>query len=417
VMMSITNGLEYDMVSYHIQAQSVLDHRNVYSVTFRYPYPPVWIWLVTLAEWLATVTALPFVWLVKVPGLLGDLLIVGLLWRSQGTRAALFYAVNPLAIIVTAGQGQFDGLVMACVVAAWVFWRSERRAAPYWAALALGGAIALKGYPVLLLPALLFGLKAPRKQLAAGALALAPLLLAFLVYSALFGFTGAMLSHILLYNSPLFFGWSLYFPLLVNQFWPAGFGFALVVLSLAGRLAVLLVPGLLLRHRPHWPLERAWLVIFLSFYVLAPGVSPQYLLWSLPLWALLDRRLGWWFTGISLITALVFYLALFPGALPWGAQLSSQLSWFWLPCFAALNVGWWLTMLVLWRKLLRSGRLALAGPPEQARLLSSEEQQAAGGQRGHQQFQPEQAGVLVNEPLRQEDRSIGSQEGQQAQRQ
>ena len=70
----------------------------------------------------------------------GDCLIVVLLQRYKSSEAARFYALNPVSILVTAGHGQFDGLVFGLVALAWVGFQAEGRA---WL---LGGADVGRGY-------------------------------------------------------------------------------------------------------------------------------------------------------------------------------------------------------------------------------------------------------------------------------
>lgn len=353
IIIPLTTGLDYDIVSYHIQAQSVFTHQNIYLLTNRYPYPPVWIWWTALAQLLANTTPLPFVWIIKVPALLGDCLIVALLRRQQSAKAALFYAVNPVSILVTGGHGQFDGLVIALVVLAWVCWRSQRASRPYWAALALGGAIALKGYPILLLPALLAKMTSNRQRLLATGLALLPLLLSILIYSAFFGLEGAMITRVLIYNSPLNFGWALYVPFLMNAFWPAGFPLVMLALAVFARAIIILLAWRFPFRRPDWPLERHWLVVLLGLYVLSPGISAQYLLWALPFLAIIDLPWGWRYTLGSVLALWLFYVAMYPGATPWGTDLRSFHPALWFQGFVIVNVLWWLFCLLLWRRLLR----------------------------------------------------------------
>jgi hypothetical protein len=375
IIIPLTSGLDYDITSYHIQAQSVFSHQNIYLLTNRYPYPPVWIWWTALAQWASTLTLLPFVWFIKIPALLGDCLIVVLLRRCQGVGAALFYAANPVSILVTAGQGQFDGLVIALVVLAWACWRSTRASGPYWAALALGGAIALKGYPILLLPALLAPLPSNRQRWRAAALALTPLLLSIVIYSAFFGLEGAMITHVLIYNSPLNFGWALYIPFLMNILWPAGFPVVMLALAVITRVIILLMVYRLPVRRPGWPLERHWLVVLLGLYVLAPGVSAQYLLWTLPFLAMLDIPWGWRYTLCSALVMWVFYVAVYPGATPWGSNLRNFHPALWFPGFVALNLVWWLFCLLLWRRWLRPEQ-QIPGKQERQSLAARDQMQA-----------------------------------------
>lgn len=343
------------MASYHLQAQSAFLHRNVYLFTDRYPYPPVWVWLVALAQGLATLTTVPFVTVVKLPGILGDGLIVALLRQRLGTRAALFYALNPVALLISAGHGQFDGLVLASVVAAWVFWKAQRVT---WAALALGIGIALKVYPVLLLPALVVSLPTGPRQLRLVLVAVLPVLLSMLLYTAIFGFTPAMLTHVLGYGGTQQFGWSAYlFGLsrLAEPLLPV-FLLALLVtgLLLAGRVAVLCLPLLVLRLRPRRALELLWLVTFLGFMVVSPGISAQYLLWVVPLFALAEQvRWGWLYSVGAGLVLVCFYGTTHPGAIPGGAALHALPAVILQNSYLVANLAWWLLCLWLWRQTLK----------------------------------------------------------------
>lgn len=370
VVMLLTSGAEYDITSYHLQAESVLLHRNVYLFTERYPYPPVWVWVVALAQWLANATALPFVVLVKVPALLGDGLIVLLLQRYKSLDAARFYALNPVSILITAGHGQFDGLVLALVVLAWVCARSEQSSSFYWAALALGGAIALKGYPVLFLPALLAHLSTNKRRLMAGGLALLPLALAFLVYGALFGWVGQMLSNILLYSSSPYFGWSFLLAFVLKIVAPASVTPVLTPLGYVARAALIGFACYLPWRYAAWPVERLWLVTLLAFYALSPGLSVQYLLWAVPLFALVDLKAGWRYTAFSTLVAVFYYLTLFPGVLPWGEHLATLTPMYvWLVCYVVANVGWWVVCLRMLRRMWRWS--AAPSPALQAASVTS----------------------------------------------
>lgn len=368
VVVALTSGASYDMASYALQAQSVLTHHNVYTFTDRYPYPPVWIWLVALAQWMARTIGFSFDTLVRLPGIVGDVCIVALLQRFKGSKAALFYAVNPVSILITAGHGQFDGLVMALVVAAWALWDARQRRSAAWAALALGGAIALKGYPVLLLPALLVGTASNRQRWMLIGLALAPLFVCVVIYSAFFGLETAMVSHVLGYQSPPLLGWSLYVNSLPTQGWPgpAIFLLSLLLLLLAVgiRTALLFFPVVLVIRKPAWPIAYLWLTTLVGFYVLNPDLSPQYLLWALPLLALIDLKKGLIYSAFSTLALIFVYLWGFPEAIPWGPTLISLLpAYVWLLVYWAANLAWWLACILLLYSLFRqsTSRSSLSG--------------------------------------------------------
>lgn len=372
-VMLVTSGAAYDFASYHIQAQSVFEQRNVYLFTDRYPYPPVWIWLVSLAQWAATMTGLPFAWFVKTPGIVGDCVIVALLWRRVGERAALFYACNPVSLLITAGHGQFDGLVMSLVVAAWAIGRGERRRSYNWAALALGGAIALKGYPLLFLPPLVVSANSLRQRLSITGLAVLPLVVALVVYGSFFGWAPAMFSRVLGYSSYPYFGWALYVDVLLRQFLSmASFNAINALLSLAARAALLIVVGWLIWRGRRWPLERLWLALTLAVYALAPGIAVQYFLWALPLLAIVDRKRGMIYTLLSFLTMVLFYLTQEPGALPWGMALAHAApKSLWLSGYVVMNLPWWLMCLWLLRTVVREAEQPTAVRADEKMLVAA----------------------------------------------
>ena len=382
VVLFSTTGVEYDITSYHLQALSVMLHQNVYLFTGRYPYPPVWIWLVTLAQLGANATSLPFVWLVKIPGILGDCLIIMLLQRHVSFQAARFYALNPIAILVTAGHGQFDGLVMGLVMLSWVFLRKARHSDVAVAAITLGGAIALKGYPVLLFPALLKTISRQKRRVVATVLALLPLVIACLIYSVLFGFVQEMIINVLTHGSPTDFGWSLVTSSLLKLFWPSRVTQVMDLLGLVTRAIIVLLACIFPWRWRSWSVEQLWLVTLFSFYMLSPGVSVQYLLWILPLFAIVDRKLGWVFTIFSTLVALLFYFTVFPGAVPGGMTVSSFVPLYvWQTCYLAADLVWWLICWQIFFKLVRQSPAKLPALPaapalsfaQQDRVLSRNE--------------------------------------------
>ena len=372
-VMLVTSGAAYDVTSYHLQAQSVFEHRNVYLFTDRYPYPPVWIWLASLAQWAANVTGFPFAWFVKAPGIMGDCLIVALLWRRADGWAALFYACNPVSLLITAGHGQFDGLVMSLVVAAWAIATGKQRRASYWAALALGGAIALKGYPLLFLPPLVVSANSLRQRLSIIGLAALPLVVALVVYGSLFGWAPAMFSRVPGYSSYPYFGWALYVDVLLRQFLSmASFNAINALLSLAARAALLIVIGWFIWRGRRWPLERLWLALILAVYALAPGIAVQYFLWALPLLAIVDHKRGMIYTLLSFLAMILFYLTQEPGALPWGTALSHAApKSLWLSGYVVMNLPWWLMCLWLLRTVIREAEQPAAVRTDEKKLVAA----------------------------------------------
>jgi Gpi18-like mannosyltransferase len=151
----VADRVTADVLRYKKLATHVLDVSwNPYEAPRLYPYPPVWVAVEAAAEWLARRTAFRFAVLVKLPVLLADLGLVALLARMGAGRGlglwpAWLYALHPVSILVTGFHGQFDAAALLCVLLAVHGFEAGRHDR---AALALAGGIALKSFPVLLLP-------------------------------------------------------------------------------------------------------------------------------------------------------------------------------------------------------------------------------------------------------------------------
>jgi hypothetical protein len=314
-----STGASYDVQSFAIQANTVFSHQNVYIVTDRYPYPPVWIWIVAGLKWLALNTQLPFDEAVKIPSVLGDLGIIALLYSyvHQRLGARLFalvpaalYGLNPVAILISAGHGQFDALVLFFILLALVLRGPTGDRGSMAAGLALGVAISLKGYPVLVLPYL--ALSAPVGQRAkTTAAALAPLVVSASVYSMLFGFSQNMLTHILGYRSTADGGWAL-----LIQTWTGVQTASLDLVANALRLLLVVfvfaVPFIMSRRQP----ATAVTLVFAAFQVTAFTLGVQYVIWLLPFLCLVWPLGAVLYTLPALVVPLGLYAPYFPGAVP-----------------------------------------------------------------------------------------------------
>lgn len=337
-VIATSTGVSYDIQSYAIQAATTLHHQNVYDVTTRYPYPPVWIWIVALMQVLATATQLPFGAVVELPALLGDLALMSLIYRYAQRRfgpslyalllAALF-GLNPVTLLVSAGHGQFDSLVLFFLLLA-AYLRAPtpdlppdrksnfRQSHALWSACALGVAVALKGYPILYAPYLVAS--APKgRRIASALLVLAPLVISGVIYSLMFGFSSQMLPNILQYSSTYDAGWG--FVLLRVD--PTISMATLKLLSGIAKVTLMLcaldVPFVVARRAP----AKAALLIFATFSATTVAMSVQYVLWILPFLCLVAP---WWvipYSAAALAALVPFYLRVFPGALPAGPGWSA----------------------------------------------------------------------------------------------
>jgi hypothetical protein len=312
-----------DIVRYHRVASHVLDVSwNPYLAPRLFPYPPVWVWAEAAAEWMARRTALPFPVLVKLPVMAADLALVLLLARwgrargGRARRAGWIYALHPVVVLVGGFHGQFESLALLCVVLALLALERGRLDA---SALALAAGIAVKSFPVLLLPVLLPAVP-PGRRVRYAALATLPVALILLPFAI--DAPSALARELFAYGGVADFGWIGAWRGLV--WWTTGvlvrseprhWGDAvpatkLVFLAVEAALVLAIA-----RRRLAWtPLESA-LAVFLAFQAFYGALSAQYLAWVLPLGALRPDRPFAVHGAFATVALAGFYLFLAPGVL------------------------------------------------------------------------------------------------------
>jgi hypothetical protein len=313
-----------DVRLYHRVATHVLDVSwNPYEAPRLYPYPPVWVWFEAGSEWLARHTGWSFAVLVKLPVLAADLAIVALL-AAGGTRTgrglvpAWLYALHPVSVLVGAFHGQFDAVALFFVLLAVFAFEAGRRDA---SALALGAAIAVKSFPVLLLPVFLLTPELTvRVRMRFAALALLPVALLLVPY-ALADF-GALRRELFGYGGIADLGWIgfwrglrlLHTGVLTRSEAPYWGGLVAVskILTLLAEAALL---AAMASRRVRWPLAQACLAALLAFLVFYGSVSAQYLLWVVPFGVWLPDRFAAVHGIVSTMALVGLYSLLAPGLL------------------------------------------------------------------------------------------------------
>ena len=313
-----------DVLRYHRVATHVLDVSwNPYQAPRLYPYPPVWVWVEAASEWLARHMGWSFPVLVKLPVLAADLAIVALL-AAGGTKTgrglvpAWLYSLHPVSVLVGAFHGQFDAVALFFVLLAVFDLEAGRRDA---SAFALAAAIALKSFPVLLLPVfLLMPEMTVRMRMRFAALAVLPVALLLVPY-ALADF-GALRRELFGYGGIADLGWIgfwrglhlLHTGVLVRSEAPSWGGLVAVskILTLLAEAALL---AAMASRRVRWPLAEACLAALLAFLIFYGSVSAQYLLWVVPFGVWLPDRFAAVHGIVSTMALVGLYSFLVPGVL------------------------------------------------------------------------------------------------------
>lgn len=312
-----------DVKRYHRVATHVLDVSwNPYTAQRLYPYPPVWVVAEAGSEWLARRTGWSFACLVKLPVLAADLGLVALLGRmgqrrGLGLAPAWIYALHPVSLLVGGFHGQFDALALVLLLFA-IHSLDEGRLDR--SALALAGAVAVKSFPVLVLPFFLLRLSNTRDRLRFVSLATLPVAVLLLPFAL--DDLGALRRELFGYGGVADFGW---IGLVRGARWLAGGSLERSeashwpVLVSGGKLlflAALAAGGLVVaRCRRRLAMATATLLVFLFFLTFYGAISAQYLLWVVPFAALSFGRFAAAHALASTAALLGFYAFLAPGVL------------------------------------------------------------------------------------------------------
>jgi hypothetical protein len=109
----------YDMESYYIAAEAAARGENVYAVTYRYPYSPIWFWILGwLKKVQMTMPAIPLHGLVRSWLTLFDLMILCVVlliaWVEKVSliRTSVFFFLNPVSFLLTGFHGQIENMTV-----------------------------------------------------------------------------------------------------------------------------------------------------------------------------------------------------------------------------------------------------------------------------------------------------------------
>ncbi len=164
-------GAMYDIDSYRMVGSVILQGGDVYShpdLVKRYPYLPLQMYWMAFSAWFSEHFQLSFVKVVKQAPIMADVGIAIILFRyfhrSNQTEIALhsglLYALNPIAILVSAYHGQFDAIPTLCILLA-IYWLDR---SPLIAGLWQGLGILDKSWPVLAIFSLVKSISGWRKK-------------------------------------------------------------------------------------------------------------------------------------------------------------------------------------------------------------------------------------------------------------
>ena len=309
-------GAEYDIESFQIAGNLILQGKDVYASPLaidRHPYLPLQMYWMAAAVWIADNLNLSYVGIFRLVPIFADLGVALLLFQiirmkdqQAAFHGALWYALCPIPVLVSAYHGQFDALPILLILAALFYLGRSSWISGTW----LGFAILAKSWPVLALPALLQGVRKLREKGYILLFAFLIPLVGVITYSILFrAVVWNVLTRALSYNRGVgVYGYTYFFRLLWTLDLVDKQVFEFIVWN--GRFLTLAVLGLvwIVRARKETP-AAGILTVLITFFAVTHAFAIQYLGWLIP-FAILNAEYRW-LKGYALAAYLYMSLVYF----------------------------------------------------------------------------------------------------------
>jgi uncharacterized membrane protein len=364
-----------DVAAFYTFARSLTDHGLEWTyqngvVWFSGPvfnHPPLTAYYLQFISYLSHQeifhsSGITFPFLLRLPGIIADFVVVLVLLRLTEksdrlripTWALALFAISPVSLMVSGFHGNTDPVVvMFLVLAAYMCLREQ----PVLCGIFFSLSCQIKIIPLLLLPIIFFFWLA---RGVARRFAIPFMLLSLAMWAQpLIQFPTLFLRNVLSYSS-FWGGWGITYWLRLTQwrqFDGAHFfqlppaAAATEVLLKVGIVVAVLVIAWRRRYLPGRAVIDSIAYAWLVFFIFAPGISAQYMVWLAPFVLMLSPSLFGWFVVTSSIFLFVFYNTI-AGGLPWYIAISTkQLDRLnlWTPWslwpWATLIVG----MILLWK--------------------------------------------------------------------
>jgi hypothetical protein len=311
-------GGNYDIESFNILSDLINNGEDIYSNPIaegRHPYLPLLVYWIGFAGKFAESIHQPFEVIYRLLPIVADVSICLVLFFymkgkdiQSAFKGAMWYALNPIAVFVSAYQGQFDSLPMLFILLAVFSLGNSAWITGSW----MGLAILTKSWPVLALPSILASLDTIKKK----AIILFMILLIVLIGVGLYIWLFksdllTLLPRALSYNHGLgVWGYTYFFRLVWILKPELEFIFSWIVEN--GRFITLIGLGIVWFARARFEAPAAGiLTVLVSFLALTHAFGIQYLVWVLP-FAVINYENRWpdIYTATAFLYMLLAYFSL-----------------------------------------------------------------------------------------------------------
>jgi len=304
----------YDIESFSLVSSHVLNLEDVYTSTdtlTRHPYLPLQMYWLGACQWVSEKTAIPFPSLVRLLPILADIVIVWLIFsyfrknqKVDPKYAALMYAVNPIAIYVSAYHGQFDSVPLLFLLLSLIYAGTSVTKSGFW----LGMGIWIKSWPVLAFPVIWTSFTSRKDRFKFFLYVLIPVLFGILLYSI--WFPAGIISTV---NNAISYNHGI-----------GHWGYTFILKMIGTVTGTTLINNYLYLYSKYVTLLALFLVwffvarkqapitavttIIVAFFAFTHAFAVQYLVWLVPL-AILEMEFKWlrYYTIASFIYMFLIY--------------------------------------------------------------------------------------------------------------
>ena len=289
----------YDLDSYALVSQRLLAGEDVYTsidTSNRHPYLPLQMYWVGLAQWIAQNSGIPFPFVVKWAFIAADVLIIVVIYQwlnkenqYSPTLGASLYAINPIAIYISAYHGQFDSVPILFGLLALMVSSSSPVLSGMW----LGLGIWVKSWPVLIAPSILIKLSRWKQRLIFGIMLMIIPIIGIGIYTLLFNADCLqLLIRALGYNHGIGVWGYTYLLRLLSLIFPATKGVISAYFAISRFITLAILTFVFLKVYKKQDTLGVTLTILISFLAFTHAFSIQYLLWVIP-FAIIEKDILW----------------------------------------------------------------------------------------------------------------------------
>ncbi len=284
----------------------------------RYPYPPLWEIFIWLLYPLEKATQIPFYYLIKIPPIIADAIIIYLIYlislqlgssHKNALYRSLFYAFSSVSILITSFHGQFDSITLLFVLFSIYLAQTNKFKHLLLSAMSLGVSAVSKPWTIIFIPIFVFRIKGTLNKFIYLLTSIGIIIFSLVPY--LITDAKPFIRDIFLYGSTRDLGLAVlldYFTmnkikylenisLMLNANHPIG-KLLIIIALLAGYFFCI---------KKKVSIVNSTVILLLIFYSVSTGIGAQYLYWIFPLLLLSNGFMVKFYSVFATIAMIASY--------------------------------------------------------------------------------------------------------------